>query len=74
MVHLAQTLKEYQLLPAALAVYNAGPRPTARWQKLPGAADPDVFIERIQYVETRDYVRRVLKNLSVYRALYPALP
>ena len=69
--HLAQTLRRYARPEHALAAYNAGGRPTADWLGLAGAAeDPEVFIERIQYVETRDYVRRVLRNLSVYRALY----
>ncbi len=73
--HLAQTLRHYPLLPVALASYNAGERPTNRWLALPGAAeDPEVFIERIQFVETRDYVRRVIRNLAVYRAFYPSLP
>jgi soluble lytic murein transglycosylase len=70
--HLAQLLRRYARLEHALAAYNAGSRPSQEWLRLPGAADdPEVFIERIQYVETRDYVRRVLRNLSVYRALYP---
>jgi len=73
--HLAQTLRQNPLLAAALATYNAGERPTNRWRALPGSAeDPEVFIERIQFVETRDYVRRVIRNLAVYRAFYPALP
>jgi soluble lytic murein transglycosylase len=72
MAHLAQTLTRYGRLEHALAAYNAGSRPTDRWLALPGAvADPEVFLERIQYVETRDYVRRVLRNLAVYRALHP---
>jgi soluble lytic murein transglycosylase len=70
--HLAQTLRRYPVLPVALATYNAGERPTTRWLALPGAADdPEVFIERIQFVETRDYVRRIVRNLAVYRAFYP---
>jgi soluble lytic murein transglycosylase len=70
--HLAQILRRYQQLEHALAAYNAGSRPTQSWLALPGAEqDPEVFIERIQYVETRDYVRRVLRNLSMYHALYP---
>ncbi len=73
--HLAQTLARFPLLPVALAVYNAGERPTRRWLALPGVAgDPEVFIERIGYVETRDYARRVLRNLAVYRAFYPLIP
>ncbi len=31
----------------------------------------DLFIERIQFAETRDYVKRILRNLATYRALYP---
>ena len=72
-VHLAETRKKYPLLAAALAAYNAGSGPTNRWLALPGAQDTDVFIERIQFVETRDYVRRVLRNLAVYRAFYPSV-
>lgn len=72
--HLAQSLRRYARPEHALAAYNAGGRPTADWLGFAGAADdPEIFIERIQYVETRDYVRRVLRNLSVYRALYPAV-
>jgi soluble lytic murein transglycosylase len=73
-IHLAQTLRKYPKLPAALAAYNAGERPANQWLAFPGAADdPEVFIERIQFAETRDYVRRVLRNLAVYRALYPPI-
>jgi soluble lytic murein transglycosylase len=72
-VHLAETRKKYPLLAAALAAYNAGSGPTNRWLALAGAQDTDVFIERIQFVETRDYVRRVLRNLAVYRAFYPSV-
>jgi soluble lytic murein transglycosylase len=54
----------------ALAAYNAGDGRVARWSKKPGAADPEVFIERIPFAETRDYVRIVLRNRDLYRALY----
>jgi soluble lytic murein transglycosylase len=35
-----------------------------------GAADAELFVERIPYAETRDYVRVVLRNREFYRALY----
>jgi soluble lytic murein transglycosylase len=41
-----------------------------RWQRQPGAGDPELFVERIPYAETRDYVRIVLRNREFYRALY----
>ncbi len=73
MMHLAEVLKRYPSLPMALAAYNAGARAAESWAGLPGAGtDTEVFIERIQYVETRDYVRRILRNLANYRSLYPS--
>lgn len=55
---------------AALAAYNAGSDPVNRWLRRPGTADPEIFIERIPYVETRDYVRRVLYNQARYTSLH----
>ncbi len=55
-----------------MAAYNAGPVPVARWLARPGADDPDRFIELIPYPETRGYVRAVLRNRELYRALYAA--
>lgn len=58
----------------ALAAYNAGDGRVARWSRKPGASDPELFIERIPFVETRDYVRIVLRNRDLYRALYFSAP
>ncbi len=52
----------------ALAAYNAGPGAARRWVGLD--ADPDYFIERIGYAETRAYVQRVLGSYGVYRVLW----
>jgi soluble lytic murein transglycosylase-like protein/TolA-binding protein len=55
----------------ALAAYNAGRSRLVRWRAKRGAArDWELFVERIPYVETRDYVRIVLRNEEWYRALY----
>ncbi len=57
----------------ALAAYNAGRSRMIRWRAKRGAAtDWELFVERIPYVETRDYVRIVLRNEEWYRVLYPA--
>ena len=53
-----------------LAAYNAGESRLARWLKKPGASDPELFTERIPFVETRDYVRAVIRNKAFYRTLY----
>jgi soluble lytic murein transglycosylase len=67
--HLANLLRR---LPreAAIAAYNAGGTPVRRWLRQPDAADPDRFIELIPYPETRGYVRSVLRNRELYRAMY----
>jgi soluble lytic murein transglycosylase len=41
-----------------------------RWLTKGGMSDPEVFVERIPYVETRDYVRILTRNRETYRALY----
>ena len=68
--HLRAALSEYSSLPRALAAYNAGGSRVERWREKRGAEDPEVFTERIPFVETRDYVRIVLRNRELYRALY----
>lgn len=56
----------------ALAAYNAGPSRARRWIQLYGdprdpAVDPILWIERIPFSETRNYVQRILESLVVYR-------
>ena len=54
-----------------LSCYNAGPEAVANWEaRFPETKDPDEFVERIPYPETRNFVKRVLRNRGVYRALY----
>ncbi len=55
----------------ALAAYNAGGRAVARWRRYPEASDPLRFVERVPYEETRGYLKTVLRNIELYRALHP---
>jgi soluble lytic murein transglycosylase len=69
--HLAALLKRFgRRVEVAVAAYNAGAGPVGRWLTRPGADDPDQFIEQIPFAETRGYVRAVLRNRDLYRALY----
>lgn len=52
-----------------LAAYNAGPHRVNRWKKIPGSDQIDVFIENIEFSETRNYVRKVMKNYWAYTLL-----
>ncbi|HET6761240.1 MAG TPA: transglycosylase SLT domain-containing protein [Gemmatimonadaceae bacterium] len=69
--HLSELVRKYPEVVKVLAAYNAGESRVARWSGKAGAGDPEVFTERIPFVETRDYVRTVLRNRAYYEALYP---
>jgi soluble lytic murein transglycosylase len=52
----------------AAAAYNAGPNRPRAWRQ--GAAlEPAIWAETIPFPETRDYVKKVLTNATVYAAL-----
>ena len=55
-----------QNLVYALAAYNAGPGAVEKWRKRFADMELDEFIENIPYGETRDYVKRILRNYRVY--------
>lgn len=56
----------------ALAAYNAGGRPVDQWRRRwAGITDRVQFVDHIPYPETRGYVRTVVRNRALYRALYP---
>ncbi len=72
--HLGDLLKEQRnSLILTFAAYNAGGKRVKEWIAAHGdprdaAVDPIDWIERIPIAETRNYVQRVLENLTVYRA------
>jgi soluble lytic murein transglycosylase len=58
-------------LSAAIASYNAGPEAVSKWLADRGDLADDEWVEEISFEQTRGYVKRVLRSLHVYRALYP---
>ncbi len=54
---------------AALAAYNAGPGNAARWYESAGP-DLDLFVETVDFAETRTYIERIFTGYAIYRALY----
>jgi soluble lytic murein transglycosylase len=56
-------------LPLVVAAYNAGDDAVLRWLSRVSQMDIDEFVECIPYVETRDYVARVMGNWARYEYL-----
>ena len=68
--HLASSLRGREDPTRALAAYNAGASRVTRWSRRPGVGDPELFTEWIPFVETRGYVRAVVRNRAVYKGVY----
>jgi soluble lytic murein transglycosylase len=68
--HLQELAVRYTEPSHVLAAYNAGARRVERWAQRTGVDDPEVFAERIPFVETRGYVRVIYRNQELYRSLY----
>jgi len=67
--HLAWLMQRYdQQSPLAIAAYNAGEHRADRWIKEAEDMPIDVWIERIPFRETRNYVKNVLAFRHVYAA------
>jgi soluble lytic murein transglycosylase len=57
-------------LPFVAAGYNAGPHRVKGWLGTFGDLSVAEFIEHIPYKETRNYVKKVVRNHSIYGKLY----
>ena len=70
--YLARMLGRFDgYLAAALISYNAGPHRYLRWRDFPERdVDPELFVERIPFRETRIYTKEVTANALVYTRLY----
>ena len=53
----------------AAAAYNAGPQALRRWLEGGKGLSLDVFVARIPYAETLEYVERIVGNYARYRYL-----
>ncbi|MBL9024954.1 MAG: transglycosylase SLT domain-containing protein [Myxococcales bacterium] len=68
--YIAKMLKTFEgSAPLAAAGYNAGPKAVSRWLESAKEHEADVFVARIPYEETRNYVVRVMGNLARYQWL-----
>ena len=65
--YLGQLLEQWEgNVVLAVASYNAGPGAASQWVTPALSNDPELWIERIPYPETRLYTKKVLGNLWAY--------
>jgi soluble lytic murein transglycosylase-like protein len=63
------SLKELGHPALAAGGYNGSPHNVARWLAKFGDLEPELFVERVPFKETRNYIKRVSSVSAVYRAL-----
>ena len=69
--YLNRLLRKFDgMVPLAAAGYNAGPHRVESWLASFGKLDMDEFIEHIPFIETRNYVKKVVRNFGIYNRLY----
>jgi len=70
--YIGQLMKRFKGDPLfAAAAYNAGPEAVAQWLKKNGSSkDREAFVESIPFMETRGYVKKVLRNYAEYKRIY----
>jgi soluble lytic murein transglycosylase len=63
-------------MPMAAAAYNAGPNRPRAWRGQAGGPtlDAAIWAENIPFGETRDYVKKVTSNATLYAALLSGQP
>jgi len=68
--YIGKLLKMFKKNPLlAIAAYNAGPKAVGQWIRPGMDAEADLWVARIPYDETRNYVARVIGNWSRYQWL-----
>lgn len=68
--YLHRLLHKYKDTVHTLSSYNAGITPVNRWLKTFPVEDPMLFIDKIPWQETRNYVKLVLRNYFYYKRWY----
>lgn len=54
----------------AIAAYNAGPGRLNEWMKGGNQSNPDSFIETIPFLETKNYIKKVINFYFLYSMIY----
>ena len=54
----------------AILAYNAGPGNINKWLKDSQTSEIDVFIENIPFLETKNYIKKILRSYWIYINIY----
>ena len=56
----------------AILAYNAGPGNIKKWMANPNISSDeiDVFVENIPYLETKNYIKKILSSYWIYINIY----
>ena len=69
--HLARLFRQFDgSFICSFASYNAGSGPVKKWLDYYSTDFPLVFVERISYSETRNYVKKIIRNFVLYNRIY----
>lgn len=70
-VYLQELFRMFPDLPEAVAAsYNGGEDSVVRWVRRAGRDDPGIFTAEVGFLETKDYVHKVMANYRAYKLLY----
>lgn len=68
--YLANLMKNFNNNPLyVLSAYNSGEVNTKRWKERCSSESPEEFIARIDYPETRNYVKKVMASFRIYKSI-----
>ena len=72
--YIADQLRRFGRVDAALAAYNAGPGRAERWLGIAGASGTPEFVAAIDIEETSGYVAAILEHYMHYLMAYAEVP
>ncbi|MDA8325676.1 MAG: transglycosylase SLT domain-containing protein [Nitrospiraceae bacterium] len=64
--YLDELMGEFKSIAPTLAAYNAGPQTVRKWLASGNYASVDEFVEDIPYIETKNYIKRIIATYYEY--------
>jgi len=68
--HIAVLFEDFEEPEYVLAAYNAGPPHVERWRNIRHEGQIEIFVEAVDFVQTRHYMKNVLGDYWAYKELW----